>query len=349
MEADEEVRVRIPAPMSGGLILSYRCGARCRHCMYACSPEWPADWMSQEDLAATLQSLAGRIQPAPGGEHTMSLNHGLHFTGGEPFLNFELLCRAVRMARDLGIPSLFVETNCYWGRSDRETREKLLELKDCGLAGIMISINPFYLEYVSFQRSERVIRIAREVFGSNVMVYQAEYFRLFKQMGIRGRLSIAEFLKLREGRYFARSTEFFLNGRAPYAMEKFDLFARVPAGRLFSVPCTPAFLRSWHNHFDNYGNFMPGYCGGLTLGDCRQLDKLLEDGIDLDTRPVLSYIIADNFEGLLAFAGERGYRERASGYLSKCHLCADIRKFLVRVDDFAELEPREFYDQLEAG
>lgn len=271
--------------------------------MYAGSPGWSADWISEDDLAAILQTLSGRIQPAP---------------GGEPFLNFELLCRALRMARYLRIPSLFVETNCYWARSDRETREKLWELKDCGLAGILISINPFYLEHIPFQRSERAIRAAREVFGPNVVVYQEEYLRLFRQMQVRDRLPIHEFLKLREGRFF-------------------------------SAPCTPAFLRSWHNHFDNYGNFMPGYCGGLSLGDCRQLDSLLGEGIDLDARPVLSYIIADNFEGLLAFAVQRGYRERPSGYLSKCHLCADIRKFLVRVDDFAELEPREFYDQLEAG
>jgi hypothetical protein len=317
--------------------------------MYACSPRWPADWIREDDLAATLQSLSGKIQPAPGGEKTISVNHGLHFTGGEPFLNFELLCRAARMAKDLRIPSLFVETNCYWARSDRETREKLLELKDCGLAGILISINPFYLEYIPFERSQRAIRIAREVFGPNVVVYQLEYLRLFEQMGIRALLPIHEFLKLREGREFARNTEFFLNGRAPYAMEAFDLFPAYPAGRFFSAPCTPAFLRSWHNHFDNYGNFMPGYCGGLSLGDCRRLDRLLTDGIDLDARPILSYIIADNFEGLLAFAVQRGYRERPSGYLSKCHLCADIRKFLLQVEDFAELEPREFYDQLEAG
>ena len=132
-------------------------------------------------------------------------------------------------------------------------------------------------------------------------------------------------------------------------MEEFDLFAKVPAERLFSDPCTPAFLRSWHNHFDSYGNFMPGYCGALSLGDCRQLDQLLAEGIDPAARPVLSYIIADNFQGLFAFAAQRGYRQRPSGYLSKCHLCADLRKFLAGVDDFAELEPREFYDQLEAG
>ena len=68
------MRVRIPTPISGGLILSYRCTASCRHCMYACSPRWPDDWMSSEDLETTLQSLAGRIQPSPGGAEMMSLN-----------------------------------------------------------------------------------------------------------------------------------------------------------------------------------------------------------------------------------------------------------------------------------
>ena len=61
------MKVRIPAPISGGLILSYRCSAACRHCMYACSPRWPADWIGEDDLAATLQSLAKRIQPSPWG------------------------------------------------------------------------------------------------------------------------------------------------------------------------------------------------------------------------------------------------------------------------------------------
>jgi hypothetical protein len=317
--------------------------------MYACSPRWPADWITEEDLEATLQALAGRIQASPWGRDTMSLNHGLHLTGGEPFLNFELLCQAVRMANKLGIPSLFVETNCYWARTEQETREKLEVLRDCGLIGILISINPFYLEYVPFQNSERAIRIAQDVFAPNVMVYQLEYYRMFKELSIRGRMSIPEFLNIKGGKEFTRNTEFFLNGRAPYAMESFNLFPKYPAAHFFTRPCSPSFLRSWHNHFDNYGNFVPGYCGGLSLGDCRRLDELLEQGIDLDARPVLAYVLADDFEGLLGFACERGYREREAGYLSKCHLCTELRKFLVGVGDFPELEPREFYDQLEAG
>ena len=102
----------IPAPASGGLVLSYKCNAACLHCMYACRPQWNADWISEEDLESILGQLAPHIEPAPYGPEQMSLSHGLHFSGGEPFLNFELLCRAVEVSREKGIPSTFVETNC---------------------------------------------------------------------------------------------------------------------------------------------------------------------------------------------------------------------------------------------
>jgi hypothetical protein len=35
--------LRLPAPVSGGLLLSYRCSSRCRHCMYACGADWRPD------------------------------------------------------------------------------------------------------------------------------------------------------------------------------------------------------------------------------------------------------------------------------------------------------------------
>ncbi|MFP4621142.1 MAG: hypothetical protein ACLFM7_07505 [Bacteroidales bacterium] len=38
-----------------------------------------------------------------------------------------------------------------------------------------------------------------------------------------------------------------------------------------------------------------------------------------------------------------GYEERERGYLSKCHLCVDIRKFLVDQNDCPELQPRQYY------
>ena len=100
--------------------------------MYGCSPRWKG-WISEADLRWLLSKLAGKISPSPYGESSVSLNHGLHFTGREPFLNFALLLKVVELTHQLNIPSTFVETNCYWSSDDRLTRQKLETLKDSGL------------------------------------------------------------------------------------------------------------------------------------------------------------------------------------------------------------------------
>ena len=107
-------------------------------------------------------------------------------------MNFDLLLRAVEIAGELKIPSTFVETNCYWCMNDKITREKLALLKEKGLEGVMISVNPFYAEYVPFERTERCIRISNEVFGKNVMIYQLEYYHRFIQLNINKRISLEE-------------------------------------------------------------------------------------------------------------------------------------------------------------
>jgi len=312
--------------------------------MYACSPKWGADWISKEDLEEVLSRLAGRIQPGPWGDEAVSLNYGLHFTGGEPFLNFELLVEAVAMAEELRIPATFVETNCSWCGSDGITRERLRLLKEAGLKGILISVNPFYAEYVPFERTERCIRISQEVFGRNVMVYQVAYYHRFRQLGIKDRIALEDYLALTEGERLAEHVELFLMGRAAQQLRNF--YPAYPAHRFFNEPCQPPFLRNWHNHFDNYGNLMPGYCGGISLGHWKDLDALEIEGIDLDEHPVLRFLIAEDVRGLLRFTQDLGYQETREGYVSKCDLCLDLRRYLVSRQDFDELSPKEFYAQL---
>jgi hypothetical protein len=309
--------------------------------MYACSPEWKGDWISENDLETCLSLLGGKIQPSPRGRDTVSLNYGLHFTGGEPFLNFDLLVRAVEIAHELKIPSTFVETNCFWCRSDRVTREKLHLLKEKGLMGILISVNPFYAEYVPFERTERCVRISFEVFGRNVVVYQAEYYHQFQQLGIRERISLEDYMELTGGIDLTAKVELFLTGRAAFELKRF--YPRFPARGFFHEPCRPPFLRNWHNHFDNYGNMMPGYCGGISLGAWRDIDHLINEGIDLEEHPILNFLISEDMQGLFHFAMDYGYGESPEGYVSKCHLCLDIRKYLVLKKDFSELTPGEFY------
>jgi organic radical activating enzyme len=336
-------KVRLPQPISAGLMLSYQCNAECSYCMYACSPRW-REWISEEDLNELLNTLTGKIKPSPGGEHSVSLNYGLHFTGGEPFLSFDLLLKAVKMARQFDIPSTFVETNGHWCLDDKVTKEKLEALKESGLQGILISVNPFYLEYVPFERTERCIAIASEVFAQNTMVYQQEYYYRFKELGIKARRPVEEYLKLEQSD-LARNVELFLMGRAPYRLQRF--YTKYSSDYFIKEPCLPPLVRSWHNHFDNYGNWLPGYCGGISLGNWHDLDLLLEQGLYLGEHPVLGFIIKQDFTGLLRYARDFGYEESREGYVSKCHLCVDIRKYLMTKQEFKELKPKEFYFQLD--
>jgi hypothetical protein len=312
--------------------------------MYACSPRWKGDWITEQALEAGLSQLAGRIQPSPWGAQAIGLNDGLHFTGGEPFLNFELLLKAVEIAEGLKIPSTFVETNCFWCGSDATTRDKLQRLKASGLKGIMISVNPFYAEYVPFERTERCIRLSSEVFGDNVVVYQLEYYRRFKQLGIRDRIAVEDYVALAGEETLAGRLELFLMGRAAISLR--NAYPTYPAHRFFDLPCWPPFLRDWHNHFDNYGNLMPGYCGGISLGRWHELDRLVEEGIDLEKLPVLGFLIAGDMRGLFRFAQDLGFRANQQGYVSKCDLCLDVRKHLVTAGDFVELQPVQFYASL---
>jgi len=312
--------------------------------MYACSPNWAADWISAKNLNACLSQLKNRIQPSPWGADTTNLNYGLHFTGGEPFMNFDLLVTAVAKADAMQIPSMFVETNCFWCRDNEATREKLELLRKSGLVGILISVNPFYAEYIPFERTARGVLISREIFGDNVVVYQWEYFRQVLRLGIKHRIALDDYMQLTRRENISQQVELFLTGRGAVRLRAF--YPRYPAHFFYRERCRPPFLRNWHNHFDNYGNILPGYCGGISLGHWNDLDELFTEGIDIKRYPVLDYLIKEDIEGLSRFAGNFGFRESPEGYVSKCDLCLDIRQCLVSRGEFLELCPREFYRHL---
>jgi MoaA/NifB/PqqE/SkfB family radical SAM enzyme len=336
-------KLHIPKPISAGIILSYKCVSGCKHCMYASSPRWKADWIPPDDAEKILNQLADKIHPSPFGPDDIGISYGLHFTGGEPFLNFDLLLKTTEMADERGIPSTFVETSCFWCRDDKTTKEKLEQLKEAGLHGILISVNPFILEQVPFERTERAIRISQEIFGKNVMIYQELFYQQFKRYNIKDTLPFEEYLQ-KAGRKSLCYIELLPMGRAAYALGK--LYKKYPAKRFFGNSCRIDLTRDWHIHIDNYCNYLPGYCGGISLGDARNIDSIHE--IDLDEKPILQALVTD-LKKLYEFGVEEfGYMELPEGYISKCHLCVDIRKFLAKkTDEFKELRPREFYYHLD--
>jgi hypothetical protein len=136
-------------------------------------------------------------------------------------------------------------------------------------------------------------------------------------------------------------------GRVPYRLGY--LYKRYPTSRFFDESCMEELTRNWHVHIDNYCNYISGYCAGISLGDARDLEKICQDGINLDENPIIEILVSPKgIRKLFEYAvKEYGYRERNDGYISKCHLCLDIRKHIVeQTDDFNELKPRDFYRHL---
>ena len=338
------MKLHVPPPFSGGLFLTYKCPSECRHCMYAGSPRWRDDWIDLKDAEGILAQLSKVFHNQyPPNFRRVGINSGFHFTGGEPFLNFDLLEKLTRMVAEFEIPATFVETSCFWCTDRQGCTEKLSRLRAAGLDGILISVNPFILEHVPLERTELAIEVSRQVFGGNVLVYQESFYERMRKLDVRGTLGLEQALRL-GGAEVLGGLELLPMGRVAFRLA--HLYPRYPAERFFTRSCIGELIRPWHVHVDNYCNYIPGYCGGISLGDARNLESICE-GVELDDRPILK-ALATKLENLFEL-GTRdfGYRERPGGYVSACHLCVDIRKHIAQqTDEFRELRPREFYQYL---
>jgi hypothetical protein len=317
---------------SGGLITNYYCTSRCAHCLYGCSPQWDKLYID----AATARRNLDKIR---------SLEcRAVHVGGGEPFLDPAGLLQVLRVAREAGVGIEYVETNSSWYR-DRESAVALLrELKAQGLGTLLVSISPFHNEHIPFRQVQGVIAACRAA-GLAAFPWVAEFYKELEAFdpGRPHRLSEyaakfgADYLRRIPARYWIH-----LGGRAlttfQAVLPTFDAAALLARDRRGCRELQDV----RHFHLDLFGNYIPGLCAGLAL----HRDDL---GLPLDAvkYPLLSRLHAAGINGLYDAAREHGFA--ATGpYLSKCHLCQDIRRYLVldRNLTFNELAPRGFYEHL---
>ncbi|MEM2914527.1 MAG: hypothetical protein QXH91_03885, partial [Candidatus Bathyarchaeia archaeon] len=213
-----------------------------------------------------------------------------------------------------------------------------------GLHGILISVNPFVLEQVPFERTMRAIKISEEIFDGNVIVYQDFFRHQFEEFNIKGTVSFMKYFQMAGPRSLSY-IELLPMGRTCYKLG--FLYGKYPAKMFFGESCKEELTRPWHVHIDNYGNYVSGYCGGISLGDAEDMNSLR--CINLEEKPILKALATDIKSLYDIGVKEFNYQENNEGYISKCHLCIDIRKHIVqKTGKFRELNPTEFYQQLSA-
>lgn len=86
----------------------------------------------------------------------------ISITGGEPFLDFQLLRHVMRYGHAHGATMSCV-SNGYWATSSEKAVDLLRQLKDCGLSILAISTSKFHRQFVSRTRVDRALDAARSL------------------------------------------------------------------------------------------------------------------------------------------------------------------------------------------
>ena len=266
----------------------------------------------------------------------------VHLAGGEPFLHWEHLLALCRAARDAGLtPIEKIETNAYWCTNANRVRERLADLKDCGLDMFVVSSDAFHQEFVPMDRVRLAVTIGRKILGkSGVRVRWRDWYN--SPTDVQGLLPHERTAFLVEAFKQGRDRK---TGRA--ASQLAPLLEGKPAEALGGWPCRKKLLGSRHVHIDPYGNVFSGVCTGIILGNAQSpsLDKLWEHFSQTwPQRPVFRTLVEEGPVALIDSAIRLGYEPLPGGYAGKCHLCTHVREFLFHQNAFPdELGPVECY------
>jgi len=319
--------------LSGGLITNYSCTSRCGHCLYGCSPRREKEFIARETAQKCLEKIKSLGCTA------------VHVGGGEPFLNPEGLKMVAKTALCKGVHIEYVETNSSWYRDRESACQILTPLKEYGVYALLVSMSPFHNEHIPFYKVKGVIEACHDV-GMNIFPWLQEFYPEIDSFDDKTTHGIGEYEK-RYGRDYLSGLPsrywIHLGGRALMTFAR--VFMKLSFEEILSFNRSGCLelLDVSHFHFDLWGNYIPGLCSGLAI-QCDDLGKPLSP----EKYPFLCTLFQKGVGGLLDLVSNRYNFKPSQEYISKCHLCFDIRRYLVLEQGLnsRELQPKGFYEDV---
>jgi hypothetical protein len=318
---------------SGGLITNYYCTSKCRHCLYGCSPSWGREYIDAETTEKNIRKIK-RLAC-----------RSIHIGGGEPFLNPDGLKTVVEAVCALGVHIEYVETNSSWYRDKDSACQLLSSLKERGLSRLLISISPFHNEHIPFYKVKGVIEACRAV-NMGMFPWIMDFYGEVDAFDDQEKHSIQEYTDKYGPKYLVDLPSRYWIHFGGRALKTFsDVLRMRPYEEILSSNrggCIELGNVS-HFHIDLFGNYIPGLCSGLSI---HRND--LGHEINPEKYPLLHILFYRGISELLDLVSEEGGFIPSERYLSKCHLCLDLRRHLVleRRAEYAELRPIAFYENV---
>ena len=317
---------------SGGVITNYFCTSSCGHCLYFCSPKWKKDYIEKGMLVQIIEKI-----------RSLGCN-SIHIGGGEPFLNLGGLKTVVETCRSTNIRIEYVETNSSWYKGMNSACEVLSSLKELGLLVLLVSMSPFHNEHIPFFKVKGVIEACNTV-GIETFPWISDFYSEIDAFDDRKTHALGEYENKYGSDYLMRLPSRYWIHPGGRALKTYSRISGLtPYEEILSSNqggCRELMDVS-HFHFDLFGNYVPGLCSGLAL---HYTD--LGSVVTPEKYPFLRALFQGGVVRLLEFvSNEYGFRP-AKEYISKCHLCFEIRRYLVMGKGVKakEFQPHGFYEE----
>lgn len=290
------------------ILLTYQCLYECEHCFVWGSPR-QAGTLTLEQIGDIL-SQAKQAGVA-----------SIYFEGGEPFLYYAILKKAVGLAADMGF-SVGIVSNAYWANSVADAVEWLRPFAG-RVSDLSVSSDLYHCEDCLGERPQNAV-VAAKWLGIPTGVISVA------QPEDESRASHGQLAEEESGVMYRGRAADKLASRAPSRpWEGFDA-------------CPHEDLREpGRVHLDPLGNLH--ICQGIVIGNLfeKPLKRICEE-YDPDSHPICGLLLSG---GPAALVTEYSL-EHASSYADACHLCHEARTSLrARFPDL--LAPNQMYGVFE--
>jgi organic radical activating enzyme len=298
--------------ISGGIMTNYDCPAKCAHCRHNASPTRNGGFISQAMLEKILTKL-----------EKLGCN-SIHIEGGEPFLYPDKLIDAVKQINESALHLEHIVTNCSWYKNQKDTKSILKTLKAYGLGRLLVKVSPFQNESIPLRKMQNIAKVAEQL-GINVMVWDNEVYPEVSSFDTSKTHSLKKYIKKYGADYMKKLAVCF---NVTFAGRSFNVYE--PFLNKYTIPdilkqnqgCSYDFPTAVHFHVDMYGNFVFSHTNGVTI----HIDDI-DKKFDPEKYPYLAILMNGGVESLYKLATSKyNFKPSTNGYISKCHLCYQLRK-----------------------
>ncbi len=296
------------------ILLTYQCTYECDHCFV-----WGSPWQTG---TLTLEQIEDVLHQAKEAGVT-----SIYFEGGEPFLYYAILNKAVHKAADMGF-SVGIVSNAYWATSVADAEEWLRPFVG-RLSDLTVSSDLYHCEKCLGENPQNAVVAAKWLGIPTGVITVAQPEERSKES--HGQLAEEESAVMYRGR----------------AAEKLSITATKHPWEGFDS-CPHEDLREpGRIHLDPLGNLH--ICQGLVIGNLfeKPLKQICEE-YDADSHPICGLLLSG---GPAALVTEYNLPHTsplgdALHYADACHLCYEARATLrARFPEL--LAPNQMYGVME--